>query len=95
MFGHKKSQKAPEDGVKAVCGYKDSKGRFWETYEEAVESTEKFMREKEEREMVKELTNYAKYCGFQRSLFDMKLLFTEHSKGIYDIMHKHYGKEGL
>jgi len=33
MFGRKK---APEDGVKAVCGYKDSQGRFWDTYEKLL-----------------------------------------------------------
>jgi len=92
MFGRKK---APEDGVKAVCGYKDSKGSFWETYEKAIESTKKHKKEEEEREMVREVTNYVHSFNPFMSKYDLKFTFQTRSKEIYDILHKHYGKEGL
>lgn len=81
--------------VLKLCGYKDSRGSFWETYEKAVESTKKHVREEEEREMVKEVTNYVHSCNFHLEKYDLKLIFTTSSKEIYDILHKHYGKEGL
>ena len=99
MFGRKKSQQEetiePEDGVKAVCGYKDSQGEFWETYEKAVESTKKHKKREEERDMVKEVTNYVHLGNLHLTYYDVEFIFKGQSKEIYTILHKHYSKEGL
>lgn len=95
MFRRKKAQEVVEEGVKAVCGYKDSRGRFWETYEKAVESTKETKRIEEEFEMVEEAISYVASKNKGLSTYSLRYIFRDHSKAIYDILHKHYGKEGL
>ena len=91
MFGRKKALK---ENVKAVCGYKDSQGVIWDTYEKAVESTEEHKRVKEEREMVEEVVECL--VRARPSLrYDLRSMFRHQSKEIYSILHKYYGKEGL
>ena len=91
MFRRKNKERSIE-GVTSVCGFKDSQGEFWETYEKAVESTQKHRKVQEEREMVIEVVDYL--ARGERLRYDLMSIFREHSKEIYDILHKHYGKEG-
>lgn len=93
MFGRKKIKCA--EGVEAICGFKDSEGVFWETYAEALHSTENHRKIREEGDVVEVILNAfpfpATFDHFDRHRFRSALRGS--TKEMYLILQQHYGKE--
>ena len=84
-------------GVTPTCGYRDSGGVFFSSYEDAVKSNNlREMREKEERlfdELLKLLgADPRQYSSLE---FQLRRLFRDKTFDLYKVLHKHYRKEGL
>ena len=78
--------------VKPVCGYKDSEGKFWDTYEQAEDSSKRHKQIEEDREMVEDLTNLVCDKSPLLDYFrpDVREFFRNNSKEAYLILHKHF-----
>ena len=90
IFGREKKAK----GVEAVCGYKDSKGEFWDTFEEAAKATKSHEKEQENMKFARELKDLVMRSPHGRHLneYDMLMIMKHHAGEMYEIMHKHYSK---
>lgn len=83
------------EGVVPIQAYKDCKGFIWETLEKAAESSRKHTRLEEEGTLSKTVRDYIHGQNNRLCCYDLESALKGNLRDIYDILHKHYGKEGL